>query len=70
MNVSDILLDCSKECARLARECRDARVTVALSDISLRLFLAATRDAELVQDDTQATSQPALHASLQSRQSG
>lgn len=61
MHVSNVLLECSKECARLSRECRDKRVADALFEISARLLCAATHDAELAVDDAQATSQPDLH---------
>ena len=60
MHVSDALLECSKECVHLSRECRDKRVANALFEISARLLCAATHDAELAVDDAQATSQPDL----------
>jgi hypothetical protein len=61
MHVSDVLLECSKECARLSRECRNKQVADALFEISARLLSAATHDAELAVDDAQATSQPDLY---------
>jgi FixJ family two-component response regulator len=67
MHVSDVFLECSKECARLSRECGDEQISAALFEISARLFSAATRDADLVTDDAQAASQPASHAGLQSQ---
>jgi FixJ family two-component response regulator len=70
MHVSDVFLECSKECARLSRECGDEQISAALFEISARLFSAATSDADLVTDDTQAASQPALRAGLQSQGSG
>ena len=60
MHVSDILLECSKEWARLSRECRDKQIAGALFKISARLLCAATHDAELVIDDAQATPQSDL----------
>lgn len=62
MHISDVVLECARECARLSRECRDKEVGFTLFEISARLFAAATHDAELLVDDTQATSKPALHA--------
>ena len=67
MNVSDVFLDCSRECARLSRECGDKQISAALFEVSARLLSAATRDAELVTDDTHPASQPYLHAGLQSQ---
>jgi len=61
MPVSDILLECSRECARLSRDCQDEKVARALFEISARLLSAATHDAELVLDDAQATPQSDLH---------
>jgi FixJ family two-component response regulator len=67
MHFSDVFMECSRECARLSRECRDAQISAALFEISTRLLSAATRDADLVIDDTQAASQPALHAGPRSQ---
>ena len=64
MNASDAFLDCARECARLSRECRDRRTADALFRVSARLFCAATRDAELVVDDSQVSLQPASQAGL------
>jgi hypothetical protein len=61
MHVSDILLECSRECARLSRECREEKIAVTLLEISARLLSAATRDAELIIDDVHATPQSNLH---------
>jgi len=61
MHVSDILLECSGECARLARECRDEEISAPLLEISARLLLAAALNAELIIDDAQATPQSDLH---------
>ena len=61
MHVSDILLECSKECARLSRECRDERVAIKLFEISARLLSVVAHDAELVIDDANAASQSDLH---------
>jgi FixJ family two-component response regulator len=57
MHVSDVFLDCSRECARLSRECGDKQISAALFEISTRLLSAATRDADLVTDEAQAASQ-------------
>jgi hypothetical protein len=61
MHVSDILLECSKECARLSRDCRDEKVAVTLFEISARLLSAATHDAELIIEDAHATPQSDPH---------
>ena len=60
MHVSDILLECSRECASLSRECREEKIAVTLLEISARLLSAATRDAELIIDDAHATPQSNL----------
>jgi hypothetical protein len=65
MNVSDVLLECAKECARLSRECGDERIADALFAMSARLLSTATYDAELVMDAAGATPQ----AGPQSRES-
>jgi hypothetical protein len=54
MHVSDVLLECAKECARLSRECGDERIADALLAVSARLLATATYDAELVMDDAGA----------------
>ncbi|WP_213741507.1 hypothetical protein [Bradyrhizobium sp. dw_411] len=51
MSVSKIVLDCSVECARLARQCSDERTASALFAMSARLLSAANRDAELLMDE-------------------
>jgi hypothetical protein len=53
MSVSKIVLDCSVECARLARQCSDEKTAAALFAMSARLLSAATRDAELIVDDAE-----------------
>jgi hypothetical protein len=60
MHVSDVLLECARECARLSRECPDKQMSSTLFEISARLFSAATQDSELVVDDPEAASRPAL----------
>lgn len=60
MYVSDVLLECARECARLSRECRDKQMGLTLFEISARLFSAATQDSELVAGDAEAASRPAL----------
>jgi hypothetical protein len=69
MQVSDVLLECAKECARLSRECGDARITDALFAVSARLLSTATYDAELVMDDAGASPQPAPQAGARSQES-
>jgi hypothetical protein len=59
MHVSDVLVECAQECARLSRECRDKKIGFALFEISARLYSAAVHDAELIVEDTQAASRPA-----------
>jgi len=56
MSVSKIVLDCSVECARLARQCRDEKTAVALFAMSARLLSAANRDAELMMDEAELDS--------------
>jgi hypothetical protein len=53
MSVSKIILDCSVECARLARQCSDEKTAVALFAMSARLLSAANRDAELLMDEAE-----------------
>jgi hypothetical protein len=60
MNVSDVVLECSRECARLSRQCGDEEMAAALFQISARLFCAATHYSELITDDTPATPLAAL----------
>ena len=67
MPVSDVLLQCSVECARLARQCLDEKTAAALFAMSARLLAAATRDAELVVDEPQAAPEPASDVDRPSR---
>jgi hypothetical protein len=62
MHVSDVLVECAQECARLSRECRDKKIGLALFEVSARLYSAAVHDAELIVDDTQAALRPAPRA--------
>jgi hypothetical protein len=62
MPVSDVLLECAKECARLSRECSDERIAAALFAISARLLSTATYDAELVMDNAEAMPSPGLRS--------
>ena len=64
MHVSDVLVECAQECARLSRECRDKKIGLALFEVSARLYSAAVHDAELIVDDTQSTSRPAPRAGI------
>ena len=50
-HISDVVLDCSRGCLRLAAECSDDRAAVELQLLSLRLLLAAVGDAELAVDE-------------------
>ncbi|MGC2024263.1 MAG: hypothetical protein WA677_05855, partial [Bradyrhizobium sp.] len=36
MHGSDILLECSRECARLSRDCHDEKVAATLFEVSAR----------------------------------
>jgi hypothetical protein len=54
MSVSKVVLDCSVECARLARQCRDEKTAVALFAMSACLLSAANRDAELMMDEVES----------------
>ena len=69
MHVSDVLLECAKECAQLSRECRDEQIAAALFEVSARLLSTATYDAELAMDEAVATSQRVLRGRRQSRES-
>jgi hypothetical protein len=61
MSVSKVVLDCSVECARLARQCSDEKTAVALFAMSAHLLSAANRDAELMLDEAEPDlSQPSL----------
>jgi hypothetical protein len=53
MSVSKIILDCSVELARLARQCSDEKTAVALFAMSARLLSAANHDAELLMDEAE-----------------
>jgi hypothetical protein len=64
MHVSDVLVECAQECARLSRECRDKKIGLALFEVSARLYSAAVHDAELIVDDTKAASRPASRAGI------
>jgi hypothetical protein len=56
MSVSKIILDCSVELARLARQCSDEKTAVALFAMSARLLSAANHDAELIVDEDELDS--------------
>jgi hypothetical protein len=53
MSVSKVVLDCSVECARLARQCGDEKTALALFAMSARLLSAANRDAELMMGEAE-----------------
>jgi hypothetical protein len=68
MSVSKIVLDCSIECARLARLCSDEKTAVALFAMSARLLSAANRDAELLMDEVEPDAgQPSLPFAMAGR---
>lgn len=50
-HISDVALDCSRGCLRLASECSDDHIAAELQLLSLRLLLAAVGDAELTVDE-------------------
>jgi hypothetical protein len=54
MNLSDVVLDCSQTCLRLAAKCTDDHAAAELHLLALRLMLAAVRDAELVMEELPA----------------
>jgi len=54
MHVSDILLECARECARLSRECHDEKAAASLFALSRRLLAAVSRDAELIIEENRA----------------
>jgi hypothetical protein len=64
MHVSDVLVECAQECARLSRECRDKKIGLALFEVSARLYSAAVHDAELIVDETHAASRPTPRAGI------
>ena len=50
-HISDVVLDCSRGCLRLASKCSDDHLAAELQLLSLRLLLAAVGDAELTVDE-------------------
>ena len=58
-HISDVVLDCSRECLRIAAECGDDHAAAELQLLSLRLLLAAVGDAELTVDELPILSTPA-----------
>ena len=65
MHMSDVILDCAQQCARLSRECGDRETGIALYKISVRLMSVLTEDAELQWSDAEAASQAAKQADTQ-----
>jgi hypothetical protein len=51
-HISDVVLDCSRGCLRLAEECSDDHTAAELHVLSLRLLLAAVGDSELTMDES------------------
>jgi hypothetical protein len=62
MHMSDVILDCAQQCARLSRECGDRETGIALYKISVRLMSVLEKDAELQWSEAQEASQPANQA--------
>ena len=58
-HISDVVLDCSRRCLRLASECSDDHTAVELHLLSLRLLLAVIADAELTVEESPNLSIPA-----------
>ena len=52
MNISDVVLQCSRRSLQLAAECRDEQVAVELHLLAIRLLLAAIKDAELIVEES------------------
>jgi hypothetical protein len=50
-HISDVALDCSRQCLRLAAECSDDHTLAGLQVLALQLLLAAVGDAELAADE-------------------
>jgi hypothetical protein len=46
-HISDVALDCSRQCLRLAAECSNDHTAAGLHLLALQLLLAAVGDAEL-----------------------
>ena len=63
MHMSDVILDCAQQCARLSRECGDRETGIALYKISVRLMSVLTQDAELQWSDAAPQAQAQSHAS-------
>jgi hypothetical protein len=59
MHISDVVLDCSRNCLRLAAKCTDDHAAAELQLLALRLLLAAVHDAELTVDGLPALPIPA-----------
>jgi hypothetical protein len=51
-HISDVVLDCSRGCLRLAAKSSDDHIAAELQLVSLRLLLAAVGDAELTVDES------------------
>jgi hypothetical protein len=58
-HISDVALDCSRGCLRLASECSDDHIGTELQLLSILLLLAAVGDAELTVDELPILSLPA-----------
>ena len=54
-HISDVVLDCSRRCLRLAAQCSDDHTATELQVLALRLMLAAAGDAELSVDESRVS---------------
>jgi hypothetical protein len=52
MNISDVVLQCSRRSLQLAAECKDEQVAVELHLLAIKLMLAAVKDAELIVEES------------------
>ncbi len=46
MNISDVVVQCSRRSLQLAAECRDGHMAVELNMLGITLLIAAMKDAE------------------------
>jgi hypothetical protein len=62
MNISDVVVQCSRRSLRLAAECSDEQVAVELNMLGIRLLLAAIKDAELIVEEPSVFAKPRVVA--------
>jgi hypothetical protein len=60
MNISDVVVQCSRRFLQLAAECSDEHVAVELNMLGIRLLLAAIKDAELIVEDSSVFARPRI----------